>query len=148
MRTLFVVACICLLLSITVHILSFTNSKFLDSIDGIVLLLHGGVFLVWVPAFFIAGKGYVTVEKNKFISYLLRFCPLWMRTIIALFVVYCFISIPVSLLFTKNSDSPWWIFSSFWILLYSLGAGAIYSYLVSKKLDDAKTNEVSENKIN
>jgi hypothetical protein len=148
MRTLFVIACFCLLLSLIVHVLSFTNGKFLDSIDGIVLLLHGGVFLVWVPTFFIAGKGYVPSGKGKFISYLLRFCPLWMRMIIALFIVYGFTNILVSLILIKKSDPPWWPFSSFWILLYSLGAGAIYSYLVSKKNDHSNTNEISENKIN
>jgi hypothetical protein len=135
MRVILVIAWICLILSITVNVLSFTDRQLLDSLDGIVMLLHGGIFLVWVPMSFCIQKEHIVTDRKKFWTQVLRNCPGWMRSMIGLFTLYGISSFFLSFLFKIDPRSQWWPFSSMWIVAYSLGVGAIYSYLVSKKAE-------------
>jgi membrane protein YdbS with pleckstrin-like domain len=137
MRTILVIAWICLILSITVNVLSFINTKLLDSLDGIVMLLHGGIFLVFVPLILRIKKGQFKFSKDRkhFWSQALRYCPGWMRNIIGLSFLYGFTSFLLSWFFAKNPNSPWWPFSSMWIIAYSLGIGTVYSSILSRKAE-------------
>ncbi len=135
MRTILVIAWICLILSITVNVLSFINTKLLDSLDGIVMLLHGGIFLVWIPMFFRIQKEHIVTDRKKFWTQVLQNCPRRLRNMIGLFSLYGFTSFLLSWFFAKNPNSPWWPFSSMWIVAYSLGVGAVYSYILSKKAE-------------
>lgn len=134
MRVINVIAWICLALSITVNVLSFT--KYRESLDregAFIILLHGGIFLVLVPVFFCLQKELIGVDRKKFMDYALRNCPSWMRKMIGLSFLYGLTSFFLSFFFKENAKSPWWPFSSMWIVFYSLGVGATYSYIVSRK---------------
>ena len=147
MRVIHVIAWICLVLSITVNVLSFTTYReSLDREGAFVILLHGGLFLVWVPTFLLIQKECIGIERKKFWAYALRNCPSWMKKMIGLLSLYGFPSFFLSLFFEKNLNSPWRLFSSIWIVVYSLGVGATYSYIVSKKAEPPDNETLKNNR--
>jgi hypothetical protein len=88
MKALYIIAWICLVLSIIVHVLSTLGPEdVLSGIDGIVWLLHGGAILLGFPAILCSQKLIVGTQEKDFWTAALKNCPLWIRRMVGFFVL-------------------------------------------------------------
>ncbi len=104
--------------------------------DFLFWVLHVGIFIVWVPAVFVAQKMVGGVNRKDLWKVALRNCPVWMKYMIYGFFGYAMINF---LLFmtkttsrTGGSPSPteWRGFSGHWMAFYSAALGILYSAAV------------------
>ena len=140
MRYLFYIALTGLILSIIVHILSFTGLiVFLNEWKEFVFFLHGGAILLGLPIILSMQKIMIGRDRKDFLRVAFENCPVWMRKLISLCMTYGFLSVLIGFLsvliigwfFTSSnkSDPPFRFFSGGWIIFYSLEMGVFYSYL-------------------
>jgi hypothetical protein len=135
MRYLFYIALTGLILSIIVHILSFTGLIiFLNEWKEFVFFLHGGAILLGLPIILSMQKIMIGRDRKGFRRVAFENCPVWMRKLISLCMTYGFLSVLIiGWFFTSSnkSDPPFRFFSGGWIIFYSLEMGVFYSYLHS-----------------
>ena len=151
MKALYIIAWICLVLSITVHVLSILGPEdVLSDIDGIVWLLHGGGILLGFPAVLCSQKLIVGTQEKDFWKAVLKDCPLWMRRMVGFFFLYGIVSFIIFITKseepTHSSGTPANIFRGFsghWMIFYSIEVAIFYSYL-KKKFSDTSKNMFSD----
>lgn len=143
MKALYIIAWVCLVLSIIVHVLSIWGPEdVLSDVDAFVWLLHGGAILLGLPLVLCAQKLIVGTQEKDFWKTALKNCPYWMRGMVVFFVVYGianFIFFMRSGAAARSGDTPANIFKGFsghWMIFYSLEVAVFYSYL-KQKLSDA-----------
>ena len=122
-----------LILSLTVHVLSLTGVVMPD--PSLVWMLHMGIFVVWIPAVFVAQKLVSGYDQKNYWKAVLRGCPPWMKTMVYVFFGYAFVNFFVVFILNQpdkgaagnNSPETFRGFSGHWIAFYSAGAAILYS---------------------
>jgi uncharacterized membrane protein len=156
MRVILVIALVCLILSILVNVLTFTDyNESLNRWKEFINFLFLGVLLVWVPLFLRFLK-----QSSCNNDPICAKCPNWMRLSIKLCNAYCIINYILVIftnhilpIFTKTqseSDYSLRFFSGIWIAAFAWGAGEIYSHILSDKSGNLVKSDVEgnlENKI-
>jgi hypothetical protein len=151
MKALYIIAWICLVLCIIVHVLAILGQEdILSDIDVLFWLLHGGVILLGLPLVLCSQKLIVGIKEKDFWKAVLKDCPSWMRRMAGFFVLYGIINF---IFFTRtfgtveNVSSPtvtdFRYVSSFWMIFYSIEIAVFHSYL-KKKSSDAQKNVLSD----
>lgn len=146
MKALYIIAWVCLVLSIIVHVLSILGPEdVLSDVDAFVWLLHGGAILLGLPVVMCAQKLIIGTQEKDSWKAVLKNCPYWMRGMVVFFVVYGignFIVFMRSGAATHSGDTPASIFKGFsghWMIFYSIEVAIFYSYL-KQKLSGAPKN--------
>lgn len=122
------------LASLLVHVLSLFG---LGSPFGhITWALHGGVFVVWIPAVIVSQRLTKNVNRADMWKAILRGCPSWARTAVTVLFGYTFLNFFLFLLQTTaypKNNVPEVVeyrgFSGHWMLFYAAAAAIFHSAL-------------------
>jgi hypothetical protein len=122
-----------LLLSLAVHLLSFAGLQ--PAEKTLFILLHIGIFPLWLPVMFIAMRMTRGVQRKDYWKAVLSGCPTWMKYMtygffiyaIANFLIFMFVA-PAG---TRDAASPpgsvWRGFSGHWMAFYSAGLAIVWA---------------------
>ncbi len=147
MKVVYIIAWVCLVLSIIVHILSILGPDYIFSgVDGFVWMLHGIGILLGIPAILSAQKLTIGTKEKDFWKAALKECPSWMRKMVGFFFLYGIVSfiffITKSEETTSGHGTPASIFKGFsgcWMIIYSIEVAIFHSYL-KKRFSDVSKN--------
>jgi hypothetical protein len=127
-----------LVLSLTVHLLSFADVLSFPFGGGapplgLFIALHVGIFPLWIPVMLILWSMTVGRRSQDVWQHILAECPVWMKYMIRVFFAYAVVNfvLGVALLIfvypknTQHGGSPpgvvWRLFSGHWMAFYSAG---------------------------
>lgn len=134
MKTLYITAWTCLILSIAVHVTSILGPKdILSNLDGFIWMLHGGVILLGGVAIFIYQRTDILTQKKDSKETFFNQCPLWMRRMVVLLVLYGIINFIFFIfngLTANGGETPASVFKYFsghWMIGYSVETAFFYS---------------------
>jgi hypothetical protein len=120
-----------LALSLACHTATFLSTPQLPG--PYTWLLHVGVFVVWVPAFFCYPFLFARPGATNFWTATLAGCPKWMRTTVYLFGIYALLNLS-NFMWTAFAGAPGQAlrmfargFSGHWMFFYSAAAAVFYS---------------------
>jgi hypothetical protein len=121
------------LLSLTAHVLALFGVTVPGG--GLVWTLHAGIFLVWIPAIFIAGPRLKSVPRKDQMNAMLGECPLWMRRAVKIIFAYAILNFFLFLASTMGNPKPTGAappavirgFSGHWMIFYAAAFVAFYS---------------------
>jgi hypothetical protein len=123
-----------LIASISVHVATFFGRQLLP--EKYFFILHSGIFVVFVPAVFIAKKRGVGSDWKS----LLRKAPEWMQVMDWVFGIYAFINFAIFFIQTQgysNGTVPhsleWRGFSGHWMVFYSVALSVLYPAAVAQE---------------
>ena len=146
MRALYIIAWVCLVLSIIVHVLSILGPEDIFSdVDSFIWFLHGGCIFLGLPMILCIQKlAFGTQEKDCW-KVALQYCPLWMKRMVGFFLFYGIVNFIIFITKseepTNSSSTPASIFKGFsghWMIFYSIEMATFYSYLKKRSSDISK----------
>lgn len=115
------IAAVGFIASALVHVGTYLNlSIFVPFIS-----LHLGVFVVWIPAMFVANKMGAT-DRSDYWRVALRGAPPWMRTGVQVLIGYAVLNFLASLAIGSNFVRA---FSGHWMVFYAAAFATLYSAL-------------------
>jgi hypothetical protein len=122
-----------LVLSLTVHVAALAGLP----VPGAAMALHVAIFVVWIPACFLANRRTQDVPQRDFWKATLRNCPRWMKRIVYALVLYTFVNFTVFLVQTIGQPQPkgnvppavFRGFSGHWMAFYAAAFAVLYSQL-------------------
>ncbi len=137
MKVVYIIAWVCLVLSVIVHVLSMLGPEDIFSgIDVFVWMLHGTCILLGLPAVLCAQKATLGTKEKDFWAAVLGNCPRWMKRMVGFFVFYGIISFIFFITkgeeTTSSNGTPASIFKGFsghWMIFYSIEVAIFHSYL-------------------
>ena len=105
--------------------------------DWLFVMLHIGIFVVWIPAFLVAKERVGNSTRKDYWKLVLKGLPDWMRYTVYFFFAYAFANFALytgqkleSLNGTSGvSHSDWRGFSGHWMLFYSAAFATMYAAL-------------------
>jgi hypothetical protein len=109
--------------------------------------LHLGIFVVWVPAIFVANWNGGNSRRKDSHDKAFRGCPVWMRLLTFGFFCYAFVNFLLFIPFApprgapRGPDAPPVVFRGFsghWMAFYSAAAATLYSALVVSRTGPAR----------
>jgi hypothetical protein len=118
-----------LVLSLTVHILSFFGNQFGG--NALFMGLHVGIFPLWIPIVLIAQKMSGGARRKDFWKIALSGCPPWMRNMTYGFFIYAIVNFAIFIVLSMMHPQPkgggaptaevLHGFSGHWMAFYSAG---------------------------
>jgi hypothetical protein len=125
-----------LILSLTVHVLSFFGIQIGGS--ALFMALHVGIFPLWLPVVLIGGKMTGGTSRGNFWKAALSGCPPWMRYMTYGFFIYAGVNFVVFIVLTGlyppskelGGNPPAVVlhgFSGHWMAFYSAGLAVLTS---------------------
>lgn len=141
MKALYIIAWVCLVLSIIVHTLSIIGPEdILSDIDAFVWILHGGAILLFFPLMWCSHTMINRTQEKNFWAAVLKNCPFWLKKMANFFFLYAIINF---ILFIKSGkvendgSTPASVFKGFsghWMAFYSIEVAVFYSYLKKRSV--------------
>lgn len=130
---LLVYAALGLVLSVTVHLLSFAGIQ--PGGNALFFALHVGIFPLWLPVVLISQKMTKGAAQKDFWKVAMSGCPSWMKYMTYGFFVYAFVNFAFFIVTAptgKHSggvppSSVWHGFSGHWMAFYSAGLAVMTS---------------------
>jgi Protein of unknown function (DUF3592) len=128
-----VVSCVGLALSIWVHLEAVMGRRVAP--EPFFWLLHLGIFVVWIPAVFVAKQRVGNLNRKDLWKVCLSDVPDWVRYLLYGFFAYAFINFMYGFIKFPNGNSStlgtppsvWRIFSGHWMLFYFAALVILYS---------------------
>jgi uncharacterized protein DUF3592 len=122
-----------LALSLWIHLGAVAGRKVAPG--AFFIMMHLGIFIVWIPAVLVANKRTGTMNRKDFWKAMLKGSPEWMRYMVYGFFWYAVVNFVIFLFQTpKNNnvgvDPPvvvWRGFSGHWMAFYSAALAILYS---------------------
>jgi len=120
-----------LVLSLFVHITALAGIE--SPLGRAAWALHGGIFLVWLPAVLAAQRLTTHANRADMWRMALRGCPPWMKYLTYFFFGYAFLNFAFFVI-RGFSRKPTEIeslrgFSGHWMLFYGAAMAILYSYI-------------------
>jgi hypothetical protein len=122
-----------LLLSLLVHIAALAGLP----VPGAAMVLYVAIFVVWIPACFIANRRTQDVPQRDFWKATLRNCPRWMKRIVYALALYTIVNLTIFTVRTiarpqpKGNIQPAVLrsLSGHWMAFYAAAFAFLYSQL-------------------
>jgi hypothetical protein len=147
------------LLSLTAHVLALFGKGMPGG--GLVWTLHGGIFLVWIPAILLSKWRLRNVPAPQQVKAVFSACPIWMRRAIKLLFAYAIVNFLLFMASTTGhmkstgSAPPTVVrgFSGHWMIFYAVAFVSFYSAIKTslteggiheQKPGGARTNRTSK----
>lgn len=140
---LFLFMCLSLLglaLSIAAHIMALSGAE----IPGgqLILALHVGIFVVWIPTVLISIRTTRYVNRHDFWKVALSGCPVWMRKTLYMLFAYAIFNFILIVPTTTNvlpslgnaTSAQLRGFSGHWMVFYAAAFAVLYSALHAPEL--------------
>jgi hypothetical protein len=117
-----------LILSLSVHLLSYTGIQFGG--DALFFGLHVGIFPLWLPVVLIAQEMTNNAPRKDFWKIAMSGCPVWMKYMTSGFFGYAIVNFLLFMVFEQTRShggeafptaSFWRGFSGHWMAFYSAG---------------------------
>jgi hypothetical protein len=120
-----------LIVSLTVHILSFFGAQ--SGSETLFVALHVGIFPLWIPVVLIAQKAVGPARRKDSWKIMLSGCPTWMKYMtygffyyaIANFIFFIATAVFIAPVAKQTSGAPpptvWHGFSGHWMAFYAAG---------------------------
>lgn len=126
-------AAVGLVLSLLVHIAALAGLP----VPGAAMVLHIAIFVVWIPACFIANRRTQDVPQRDFWKATLRNCPRWMKRIVYALALYTIVNFTIFTVRTiarpqpKGNIPPAVVrsLSGHWMAFYAAAFAFLYSQL-------------------
>ncbi|HEV8583724.1 MAG TPA: hypothetical protein VGT02_02035 [Methylomirabilota bacterium] len=119
-----------LVLSVLVHLSAVAGGP--NPLGRAAWLLHGGIFVVWLPAVLCAQRLTRDARRSDFWRVALRGCPPWMRYMAYAFFAYAMLNFVLFITgaFGDRDDEIVSVrgFSGHWMVFYSVALVLLYSY--------------------
>ena len=112
-----------LVLSLIVHIYALIGVA--NPFGAAAWVLHGGVFVVWLPAVVVAHRSTRESKQRDFWKAALRACPEWMKRMTYAFGAYAMINFVLFLALFRDNELRG--FSGHWMAFYSAALAVLYS---------------------
>lgn len=133
-----------LILSVIVHIAALSGNQV--PYGNFVWGLHGGIFIVWLPAILVSFSSTKDFKQKDFWKAALRGCPPWMKYMTYFFLGYAFVNFAIFIFSTTGmakGTSPSTAtelrgFSGHWMAFYSAAMAMLYSATQSDLFDKQK----------
>ena len=134
------IAAVGLILSISVHVAALLGRQLLPM--PFFVVLHLGIFVVWIPTVFVARK----TQRGSSWNSMFRNAHGWMSGMTAFFFVYA--GINFAIFFSQVQGHPhdlsgpakWRGFSGHWMVFYSAALSVLYSAVVAQEDESLKAN--------
>lgn len=121
-----------LIVSLWVHVEAVAGRHVASS--AAFILLHMGIFAVWIPAVIVAQRRVGSVNRRNFWEVVLKGSPEWMRYMVYAFLAYAVVNLMLFILTgqigNRGEDNPastWRGFSGHWMAFYSCALAIFYA---------------------
>lgn len=127
-----VLSAIGFVLSAAAHVLALTGIVPLDG--RIVMLLHIGIFVVWIPTVLVVNRATKGANRKDFWKIALSGCPSWMRY--AVYGLFCYAALNFLIFISSTMHGPRSKeitaetirgFSGHWMIFYAAAFATLYS---------------------
>lgn len=124
---LIALAALGLLASLTVHVSSLAGLT--NPLGSAAWVLHGGVFVVWLPTVMVAQRVMKHATQANFWKVILRGCPPWMRLGAYILFPYAMINffVSVALIESGGEVNDLRLFSGHWMVFYYIAGAMLWS---------------------
>jgi len=129
------------ILSLLVHLLAMFGVELPQE----VFVLHGGIFVVWIPAVLVSNFTHHHPRHHFGWKDSLHGCPRWMRIAVYGLFAYVFLNffLFIAGIFGPNASAVIRGFSGHWMLFYAVAFATLYSALLASRplhLNDSHPN--------
>jgi hypothetical protein len=139
-----ILAGIGLILSIIVHLLALLGMP--NPFGQAAMLLHIGIFVVWLPAVIVGNKLVKDFKRKDFWEAALRACPKWMKYMTSFFFGYAILNFIIFIILgdgnggSSENPSPNTLrgFSGHWMAFYSVALAMLYSGIHIEEHDNTR----------
>jgi len=124
------------LLSLMAHLIALAGKP----LPAGVMLLHIGIFVVWIPAVGITNRKLRNVNRKQHWDAILADCPVWMRRAIKVIFVYAIVNFLLFMVSTIGQPKPKGTappsvvrgFSGHWMVFYGAAFVTFYSTIKNR----------------